>query len=169
MTASQLASMLRARKTGKDRWMAKCPAHPDRQPSLAIAEGRKGIVIRCMSQGCETRDILNALGLSWADLFRGQPSAQVLARVTDEILLDVLEKRLGLMDMLIVSEPQKKHYWAAAIERTEQEIIRLRRRIYPDDRLPIRFRGQSRYGRQLPGGSWSRQHDSMNKSWGGTL
>jgi len=73
MTASQLAQTLHARRVGKGKWLAKCPAHGDRHPSLSIAEGRKGVLLRCMSNGCETRAILDVLGLTWADLFTDKP------------------------------------------------------------------------------------------------
>jgi len=73
MTASEFARLLKARRIGKGKWTARCPSHPDRKPSLAIAEGRKGVVIKCMSHGCETKDILAAMGLSFADLYEGKP------------------------------------------------------------------------------------------------
>lgn len=54
--------------------MAKCPAHPDRHPSLSIDEGKKvPIVLCCMSHGCETKAILAALGLHWRDLYDDKP------------------------------------------------------------------------------------------------
>ena len=42
MTANEFASLLNARRIGPGRWMAKCPGHPDRTPSLSIATGRDG-------------------------------------------------------------------------------------------------------------------------------
>ena len=36
---------------------------------MAIAEGKKGILVKCMSVGCDTRDILACVGLSYKDLF----------------------------------------------------------------------------------------------------
>ena len=51
-------------------WMAQRPAdgHEDRTPSLSLAQGDVGAVL-CCQYGCDTRDILAALNLSWADLF----------------------------------------------------------------------------------------------------
>lgn len=69
LTGSAFAALLHARRIGKGKWVARCPSHDDRRPSLSIAEGRKGVLIRCMSFGCETRDILGALGLKFSDLF----------------------------------------------------------------------------------------------------
>src|SRR5581483_1737903 len=68
MTATDLATLLHARRTGKGRWLARCPSHSDRKPSLAIAEGKKWVLIKCMSHGCYPKDILGALGLQWKDL-----------------------------------------------------------------------------------------------------
>ena len=64
MTAPQVAAHFNARKTGRGKWLALCPAHPDRHRSLSIAEGKKGVLIRCMSMGCDTRDVLRAAGLT---------------------------------------------------------------------------------------------------------
>jgi hypothetical protein len=73
MTANEFASLLNARRIGPGRWMAKCPGHPDRTPSLSIATGRDGrVLVRCWA-GCDTKAVLNAAGLAWADLFAGSP------------------------------------------------------------------------------------------------
>jgi hypothetical protein len=80
VTATEFARLLKARRIGKGKWQARCPAHPDRKPSLAIAEGRKGILLKCMSHGCETKDILGALGMTFADLFEGKPVDHVMMR-----------------------------------------------------------------------------------------
>ena len=69
MTALQVAQHLHAKKTGKTKWIALCPAHPDRKPSLSICEGRKGVLLRCMSMGCDTRDVVRAAGLTMEGLF----------------------------------------------------------------------------------------------------
>ena len=70
MTARELAARLGARRIGKDKWVALCPAHPDRRPSLSIGIGRKvPVVMKCRSAGCDTKAILAAMGLKWADVF----------------------------------------------------------------------------------------------------
>ena len=50
-------------------YMACCPAHDDRNPSLSISEGEDGrILVKCFA-GCFQEDVVQALGLSMADLF----------------------------------------------------------------------------------------------------
>ena len=58
-----------ARRTGTGRWIAHCPAHPDRTPSLSIAEGRDGkVLVRCWV-GCDLKTVLKSAGLSMSSLF----------------------------------------------------------------------------------------------------
>lgn len=45
-----------------------CPAHEDRSPSLSVVRGDKGAVLTCHA-GCPTEDVVNAIGLTMADLF----------------------------------------------------------------------------------------------------
>jgi len=55
--------------SGNGRWIAKCPAHDDRSPSLsirAVDDGR--ILIHCFA-GCSVQDVLQAVGLDFSDLF----------------------------------------------------------------------------------------------------
>ena len=50
-------------------YLARCPAHKDHAPSMSIGEGDDGrILLHCWA-GCETSDIVAALGLRWSDLF----------------------------------------------------------------------------------------------------
>lgn len=54
-------------------WMALCPAHDDRTPSLSVSEGQDGkALIKCFG-GCTTEAIASALGLEMPDLFPDKP------------------------------------------------------------------------------------------------
>ena len=57
---------------GKDSFQAKCPCHDDRQASLTVSNGEKGVVLHCHS-GCVTENILQAIGLSFADIMPEKP------------------------------------------------------------------------------------------------
>lgn len=53
-------------------WVALCPAHEDREPSLSVAEGDDGrALVKCFA-GCETSEIVAGLGLEMKDLFEGR-------------------------------------------------------------------------------------------------
>ncbi len=56
------------KKTGHGKYIARCSAHDDRNPSLAISEGDEGrLLLKCWA-GCETEDVLSAVGLKFADV-----------------------------------------------------------------------------------------------------
>ncbi len=68
MTAESIARALQGRKVGST-WMGRCPAHEDRNPSLAISAGRDGQLLVHCHAGCDQRAVVAALkerGL-WSD------------------------------------------------------------------------------------------------------
>ncbi len=60
------------RRTGPDSWMARCPAHPDRNPSLSVALRNGRVLIHCFA-GCAPEAVLQAVGLAWRDLRESDP------------------------------------------------------------------------------------------------
>lgn len=69
MTTSEVARRAEARLTNGGTWVARCPSHDDRRPSLSIREGRDDrVLLRCFA-GCSLSAITNALGLKPSDLF----------------------------------------------------------------------------------------------------
>lgn len=70
MSADILLSKLEGvRDRGHGRWMAKCPAHDDRSPSLSIKETDGGVVLLKCWTGCEVSEVVAAVGLELSDLF----------------------------------------------------------------------------------------------------
>lgn len=94
-----LSRLAKVRKTGSDRWLACCPAHDDKRPSLSIrAEGER-LLIHCWA-GCPVELILTACGASWDDVMpekaldhsvkpirRPYPAADVLEAISNELLI----------------------------------------------------------------------------------
>jgi hypothetical protein len=71
MTGEAFAALVDPRRTGAGKWQARCPAHPDRSPSLSIRDGLDGrVLVHCFA-GCAYTAILAALGLSKRDLYAG--------------------------------------------------------------------------------------------------
>jgi hypothetical protein len=62
-----------ARRVGPGRWIARCPAHDDRDPSLSVRELDDGrVLIKCHA-GCGAADVMASVGLSLSDLFPANP------------------------------------------------------------------------------------------------
>ena len=66
---SLLGSLQKVKRTGPGKWMASCPCHEDRTPSLAIKDDNGTILLHCFSQGCAPADICAAIGHEISDLF----------------------------------------------------------------------------------------------------
>jgi putative DNA primase/helicase len=52
-----------SRRKGTD-WQ--CPTHIDDDPSLSVTDAGDTVLLHCHA-GCETDDVLRALGLSWTE------------------------------------------------------------------------------------------------------
>lgn len=73
MSAARLLDRLDGVKaTGPGRWVARCPGHQDKAPSLSIREIDDRTLIHCFA-GCAAADVLAAVGLSLRDLFEDRP------------------------------------------------------------------------------------------------
>lgn len=68
-TADFLARLEGVRRTGQGRWIAKCPSHEDRSPSLSVRECDDGRTLLCCFAGCEAGEVAGALGFTLRDLF----------------------------------------------------------------------------------------------------
>ena len=70
---SLLSRLEKTRRTGEGKWLACCPAHNDKSPSLAIKFTDDGkILIHCFA-GCSVEEIVSAIGFTLADLMPDNP------------------------------------------------------------------------------------------------
>lgn len=70
------------RQTGPGRWIACCPAHDDRSPSLSIRELEDGRVLAHCFSGCQVADVLTAVGLEFFDLY--PPDSRAIGHANPE-------------------------------------------------------------------------------------
>ena len=63
------------KETGHGKYVAQCPSHDDRSPSLAIRECDDGrVLVHCFA-GCEVESVLSAVGLTFSDLYPEKPGS----------------------------------------------------------------------------------------------
>lgn len=65
---SLLSRLDKVRPSGDDSWMACCPSHDDRSPSLSIRDTGDKVLLHCFA-GCPAQDVLDALDMTWGDLY----------------------------------------------------------------------------------------------------
>ena len=64
-----LSRLEKVKKTGQGKWVACCPAHNDKNPSLSVTETPDGtLLVKCWS-GCSAAAIVDSVGLTLSDLF----------------------------------------------------------------------------------------------------
>jgi hypothetical protein len=113
MTAAALLDRLdKVRRTGPGTWIACCPAHDDRGPSLSVRETDGGRTLVYCFAGCSIGEVVGAAGIQLSDLFpprdpdridhrkRGErrpfPAADALRCVAQEsLLVAIAASRLG--------------------------------------------------------------------------
>ena len=61
------------KRTGNGTWLARCPAHADKSPSLSIRETDDDKVLIHCHAGCSVHEIVGAVGLEISDLFPPRP------------------------------------------------------------------------------------------------
>ena len=68
-SVSKLSTLPKFKAVGKNRYIACCPAHDDKHPSLSITDAKDKVLVHCFS-GCSQTDVIDALrsqGLWHAD------------------------------------------------------------------------------------------------------
>lgn len=98
MSAHDLVSRLdHCKPTGKDTWIARCPAHNDGSPSLSIKELPDGrVLVNCFA-GCGALEVISAVGLEWEALFPPtdkhlyRSTLRLRERTVDELVLAIAD------------------------------------------------------------------------------
>jgi hypothetical protein len=98
--ATLLDRLERVRETVSGRWLARCPAHQDKSPSLSIRELDDGRVLVHDFGGCEVGDVLAAVGLTVADLFPQRLPEHAYkpshARIPARDLLEIVSQEINV-------------------------------------------------------------------------
>jgi hypothetical protein len=68
MILEAILSRLQAVRRCGEGWIARCPAHQDRNPSLSIRKSNGKILLHCFA-GCTVDAVCAALGIAVRDLF----------------------------------------------------------------------------------------------------
>ena len=101
-----LERVQKARKVSADSYMACCPAHEDKSPSMRITERDGRILVHCMA-GCTPDDIIAAIGLQWTDLYDDKwdaAKAAAFAQKTRLPKIDPLEHERTIIDLALADD-----------------------------------------------------------------
>ena len=68
-----LSRLDKVRQCGPHKYAACCPAHDDKSPSLSIRQADDGKILLWCFVGCSAEDVLDALGMTFTDLYPDDP------------------------------------------------------------------------------------------------
>lgn len=71
-----LSSCSKVRSVGPGEWIACCPAHEDKSPSLTVKELEDGTILAHCFAGCSIEEITLAAGMHIGELFPDRPKQQ---------------------------------------------------------------------------------------------
>lgn len=106
-----IGRLSKVRRIGEGRYVACCPVHSDKSPSLSVTQKTDGIILaHCFGCGAGGVDICNALGIDPASLFPPTDNPKYEKRNRNGFsawqLLNVL--RTDLIRLLVVANDLKK-------------------------------------------------------------
>lgn len=135
MTIGEAVRVFNGKRSGKGRWVCKCPSHRDRLASMTLREGKKAILIHCFA-GCPKDAILAAVGLRMRDMFYASRdvSSESLKKLRQQQAMDKwyeAEKRIHDLKMLInaIENPRKCKYVDAKMMQFERDIEAMCQRL----------------------------------------
>jgi putative DNA primase/helicase len=98
MTLDSIVRALKARRSGSC-WMARCPAHDDRNPSLSLREVHGKVLLHCHA-GCTQSDVIDAL----KDLGVWDPDRTVNPQIV--AIYDYTDEQRNLLYQVLRYEPK---------------------------------------------------------------
>jgi hypothetical protein len=112
MRADEFANRVGQVRHHGDHYVARCPAHADRSPSLTFRDGQRGLLVHCWA-GCSLGAIARAVGAGVSDLFYGPGESGPRGARRRDPLPDTPERlwRRVWTDTLRAAEAEGRH-WA---------------------------------------------------------
>lgn len=104
MISDILPALEKVKQTRQGNWLACCPAHDDKTPSMTIHEAQDGrILVHCWA-GCSFEEIVNAVGLGWEPWFPPKQPEDFKAPIRRPFPAgDVLEALAAEADLVAVA------------------------------------------------------------------
>jgi len=138
MSASAILDRLTGvKQSGPGRWLACCPSHSDRSPSLSIRELDDGRVLLHDFGGCDTQAVLDAIGLEMGALFPeplpgGRPTGgygPTHSRIPARDLLQLISEETSVVALIGVDFLERRALGEPDWQRLAQAAARIGRAL----------------------------------------
>lgn len=103
-----LSRLKKVKATRRDSWLACCPAHDDKNPSMGIKLESDGRILMYCRAGCSTESILDSIGMEFKDLFP--------ERLSNETGFKPVREHFSPRDLLYLIQQEARIVCIAAID-----------------------------------------------------
>ena len=130
MIAEKLLSRLEKVKERRgNSWLACCPAHDDKNPSLVVTEENERVLVKCWS-GCSPYEICESVGLDITDLFPERPKHRskplpIKQRFNAHLVLQALSQDALVCEMVLTNLADGEDFNESMIKHMRDSARRL--------------------------------------------
>jgi hypothetical protein len=102
MINNLLNKLNKVKRTSTNQYIACCPAHDDKSPSLSITDKGDGkILINCYA-GCGTEDVLDSIGMSFEDIMPPKVIEHKVAPIKQKVYASDALKVIQLESRIVI-------------------------------------------------------------------
>ena len=108
-----LSRLDKVRPNGENKWVACCPSHKDKTPSLSIKLIPDSRILMHCHAGCYTEDIVGAIGVPMTDLFLdgSTPKSKPKSTLEDRLVIEIWDAERA--KKLPIKQADKERYLVA--------------------------------------------------------
>lgn len=118
-------------------YKALCPVHDDKKPSLSIGAGSDGCVLLNCFAGCSTEDVIDAVGMRWADLMPNARLVEAIGQFEDENRNVLYEEVRYVGKEIRLRKPKPGGGWLWKLGEVRRVLYRLPELIEADSAEPV--------------------------------
>jgi hypothetical protein len=117
----------RVRKTGTDRWIASCPTRQDRNPSMTIRQLNDGRILIHDFGGSSITEILDAIGLTFCDLFPDSSNNHIKAEKRPVFTIDAFNAVIFEVKLIYLCAIDIAKGRCLSIDETQRLVLSIER------------------------------------------
>ncbi len=102
-----IGRLAKVKQSAPNQWLAICPAHPDRSPSLSISTGTDGKILVSCHAGCDFQSIADAVEMPKGDFFVEGTGEREVTRRRVKATYDYLDEDGTLLFQVVRYEPKE--------------------------------------------------------------
>jgi hypothetical protein len=125
-----LDRLVNVKKSGTNKWIACCPVHEDKTPSMGVWDEGERIIMHCLGCGAKGPEIMGALSMPVRMLFKGDDSMP--AGYVPKAVIEKAKEAVYFVD-IFESEVRKGHDATLAEKRQNRKSKQLKRLLDETD------------------------------------